>query len=263
MPSLIMTEAMIDGRVLEIGEHAQAAARGTIVLLHEALGSVSHWRDFPVQLGEATECSVIAYSRVGHGKSEGEPQRRSYAFLERQADHVLYLLVKQLQIERPILFGHSEGAALAALFAAAHPELPLAIVLEAPIFVPEETTFDGMRNAIRVYESTDLKEKLGRHHRDPDAVFRAWAEPWSGNEMGTYNLEARLRSIKCPVLVIQGDRDEFATVKQADILREYVRDAHIDIIPECGHTPHREKPAVVLGLVLNFLNQILSNGTSN
>jgi pimeloyl-ACP methyl ester carboxylesterase len=253
----VSSRVVADGQELEVQQHVVSSGAPTIVLLHEALGSVSHWRDFPLLLAESTQHNTVSYSRVGHGESSGSPERRSYDYFARQAD-VLRSLLDRLNIDRPVLFGHSEGASISILFAAAHPDSAAALVLEAPILVIEDVTVNGLRKAVEAYRTTDLSRRLARHHRDADAVFRAWVEPWVEHwisaELGISRLRESLKSIHCPVLAFQGDNDEYATSKQLEVLRECVPSAHISTIADCGHTPHREKPDAVLRMVAQFLS---------
>jgi pimeloyl-ACP methyl ester carboxylesterase len=242
-----------DGQDLEMRQHIVSSDVPTIVLLHEALGSVSHWRDFPLLLAESLQHNAVSYSRVGHGESGGSPERRSYDYFQRQSDIVLRSILDQLQIDRPVLFGHSEGAAIGILFAASYPDSVAALILEAPILVIEDVTVQGLHKAVEAYRTTELRRRLARYHRDADAVFRAWVEPWIGAELAGNRLQQSLENIHCPVLALQGDKDEYATTKQLELVREYVPSAHISSIADCGHTPHREKPDAVLQLISQFL----------
>jgi pimeloyl-ACP methyl ester carboxylesterase len=248
-----------DGQELEVEQNIVSSGAPAIVLLHEALGSVSHWRDFPLLLAESTQHNTVSYSRVGHGESSGTPERRSYEYFERQARVVLRSVLTQLKIDRPVLFGHSEGAAISILFAASSPDSVAALILEAPILIIEEVTVDGLRKAVEAYRTTELRRRLERYHRNADAVFRAWVEPWLGAELGGDLLRESLAKIHSPILAFQGDNDEYATPRQLDLLQECVPSAQISSLPDCGHTPHREKPDAVLQLVLQFLSQQSSN----
>jgi pimeloyl-ACP methyl ester carboxylesterase len=247
------------GNELEVQQHIVSSGAPAIVLLHEALGSVSHWRDFPLLLAESTQHNTVSYSRVGHGESSGAPERRSFQYFERQACVVLQSVLDQLKIERPVLFGHSEGAAIGILFAASRPDSVAALILEAPILVIEDITVEGLHKAVEAYRATDLRRRLERYHRDADAVFRAWVEPldqtWLGAELGGDLLRQSLAKIQCPTLAFQGDDDEYATSRQLDLLKEYVPSAQVSTMLDCGHTPHREKPDAVLQLVSQFLRE--------
>jgi pimeloyl-ACP methyl ester carboxylesterase len=245
----------IAGRQLETQHITVAHPRGTIVLLHEALGSVSHWRDFPQRLAERCEMNILLYSRIGHGWSEGPPLPRSRRYFEHQALEMLPALLAQFAIERPVLLGHSEGAAIALIYTAKHPETVRALVLESPILRIEPASATGMAMAERAWAETDFRERLARHHRDPDAVFAAWLSIRESDSLLALPLEAELPPVRCPLLVLQGEHDEYATSLQTDALRPLAPQMRLVRLPGCGHTPHREQPEVVLELIGDFLSQ--------
>jgi pimeloyl-ACP methyl ester carboxylesterase len=246
----------IAGQQLETKHIAVPNARGTIVLLHEALGSVSHWRDFPERLAERCAMNVLLYSRLGHGQSEGPPSSRSRRYFEHQSLEVMPALLAQFTIERPVLLGHSEGAAIALIYASTHPENVRALVLESPILRAEPASATGMALAERAWRETDFRERLARHHRDPDAVFAAWLSIRESDSLLTLPLEAHLPPIRCPLLVLQGEHDEYATILQIDALRPLAPQMRVVALPEIGHTPHREQPEIVLELIEGFLGQL-------
>ena len=245
----------IAGKQLEIRHIIVARPRGTIVLLHEALGSVSHWRDFPDRLAERCEMNVLLYSRLGHGQSEGPPAERSRRYFEQQSLEVLPALLAAFAIERPVLLGHSEGAAIALIYAAHHPENARALVLESPILRAEPASAAGMAMAERAWRETDFRERLARHHRDPDAVFAAWLSIRDSDTLLSLPLETHLPPVRCPVLVLQGGHDEYATSLQTDALRPLAPQMRLVHLPEHGHTPHREQPELVLEWIQDFLSQ--------
>jgi pimeloyl-ACP methyl ester carboxylesterase len=244
------------GRQLETLHITVQRARGTIVLLHEALGSVSHWRDFPERLAERCEMDVLLYSRLGHGQSEGPPETRSRRYFEKQSLEVLPALLAHFAVGSPVLLGHSEGAAIALIYAAMHPEKVRALVLESPILCAEPASAAGMALAERAWQETDFRERLSRHHRDPDAVFSAWLSIRESDSLLTLPLEAYLPSVRRPVLVLQGDRDEYATSLQMDALRPLAPQMLLVQLPDTGHTPHRERPEVVLDEITGFLRHL-------
>jgi pimeloyl-ACP methyl ester carboxylesterase len=248
----------IAGRQLETQYITAQRSRGTIVLLHEALGSVSHWRDFPQRLAEQCAMDVLLYSRLGHGQSEGPPAPRSRRYFEYQSLEVLPALLAHFAIERPVLFGHSEGAAIALIYAANHPEKARALVLESPILRAEPAATTGMAIAERAWRETDLRERLARHHRDPDAVFAAWLSIRESDSLLTLPLEAHLPPLRCPLLVLQGEHDEYATHLQTDALLPLAPQMRLIRLPDIGHTPHRGQPELVLELIEIFLSQSLA-----
>jgi pimeloyl-ACP methyl ester carboxylesterase len=250
----------IAGQQLETRHIIVARPQGTIVLLHEALGSVSHWRDFPDRLAERCQTNVLLYSRIGHGQSEGPPAQRSRRYFEHQSLDVLPALLAAFAIERPVLLGHSEGAAIALIYAAHqaanHPKAARALVLESPILGAEPASAAGMAMAERAWRETDFRQRLARHHRDPDAVFAAWLSIRDSDSLLSWPLATHLPPIHCPVLVLQGEHDEYATSLQADALRPLAPQMHLVRMSGMGHTPHREQPELVLELIQGFLNQL-------
>jgi pimeloyl-ACP methyl ester carboxylesterase len=250
---IALSRVRVDGRVLEVGRYGWLGDAPTLVLLHEALGSVRHWRNFPQLLCRTTNCNALLYSRAGHGHSEGPVDPRSFEYLEYQSSVVLRSLMKGARLHRPVLFGHSEGAAIAMLFASRFPESIRALILESPVVLVEPTTINGVHAARKAWETTDFRERLGRYHRDPEPVFNAFIDPWLANPANTASFRQHLKSITCPTLVLQGDRDEYATSLQTRVLSECLPEAEVAIIPNCGHTPHRERPDLVLDHVARFL----------
>jgi pimeloyl-ACP methyl ester carboxylesterase len=246
----------IAGRRLETQRIAVPHPRGTIVLLHEALGSVSHWRDFPQQLAEHSEMDVLRYSRIGHGQSEGPPEERSRSYFEQQSLEVLPALLAHFEIFRPVLLGHSEGAAIALIYAAMHPKKVCALVLESPILCLEPASASGMALAERAWRETDFRDRLARHHRDPDAVFAAWLSIRDSGSLLTVPLEDHLPPVRCPLLVLQGEQDEYATSLQTDALRPLAPHMQFVRLADTGHTPHRERPEIVLDQIAAFLRQL-------
>ena len=162
---------------------------------------------------------VLIYSRLGHGQSEGPPVPRSRRYFEQQSLEVLPALLAHFAIERPVLLGHSEGAAIALIYATMHPEKVRALVLESPILRAEPASAAGMAMAERAWQETDFRERLARHHRDPDAVFAAWLSIRDSDSLLTLPLEAHLPPVRCPLLVIEGEHDEYATSLQMEALR--------------------------------------------
>ena len=248
----------IAGQQLETHHITRPRSRGTIVLLHGALGSVSHWRDFPARLAERCAMDVLLYSRLGHGQSAGPPAQRSRRYFEQQSLEVLPALLAQFAVERPVLLGHSEGAAIALLYAANYPEKVRALVLESPILRPEPASAAGMAMAERAWRETDFRERLARHHRDPDAVFAAWLSIRDSDSMLSLPLETNLPPVRCPLLVLQGEHDEYATSLQTDALRPLAPQMQLVRLPDTGHTPHRERPEVVLELIESFFIHLLA-----
>lgn len=256
MRDLALSRIKIAGKELEIARCEAYPERPTIVFLHEALGSVSHWKRFPLKLAHAAKCNALVYSRVGHGDSEGPVEMRSLSYMDRQARTVLGPILEKLQIPRPVLFGHSEGAVISLFFASAFPNASRALIVEAPVITTETVTVTGMAKIRDAYETLDLKRRLGRHHRDPDAVFGAFTKPWLTTEAGFREFMENLHRVTCPALIVQGDRDEYASVEQSSILASHVPHARVEIVANCGHSPHREHPDAIIDLVCGFLSSL-------
>jgi pimeloyl-ACP methyl ester carboxylesterase len=244
------------GRRLEVQHIEKPHPQGTIVLLHEALGSVSHWRDFPQRLSDRCDMNVLVYSRIGHGQSEGPPESRSRNYFRHQSLEVLPALLAHFAIAHPVLLGHSEGAAIALIYAATYPERVRALILESPILRMEPAAAAGMALAERAWRDTDFRERLMRHHRDPDAVFAAWLSIRDSDSLLTLPLEQHLPPVRCPLLMLQGEHDEYATSLQGDALRPLAPQMELVHLAGGGHTPHREEPDLVLDHIAAFLNQL-------
>ncbi len=246
-------------------------AREPIVLLHEALGSISHWRDLPERLAAATGREVLVYSRPGHGWSEGPPEPRTRRYYEQQALEVLPAMLQHFGITHPVLLGHSEGAAIALIYAAQseaaqsqdaeghaaqHHHAARALILESPILVGEPAAAAGMAIAERAWHETDFRSRLARHHRDPDSVFAAWLSIRGSESLLRAPLAAVLPVIETPILLLQGERDEYATALQVEALRPIAPHLEAVILPGLGHTPHREQRELFLEHVMAFLSRL-------
>lgn len=234
--------------------------RDLIVFLHEGLGSISMWRDWPAVVCAATGCRGLVYSRYGYGQSTPRPhdEARGVDYLHRQAGEDLPALLHALGLQavRPILFGHSDGASIALLHAALFPDTARAIVVAAPHIFVEDLTLAGIREAKGLYQTTDLPQRLGRHHRDADSVFSAWVDTWLLPEFRDWNIEALLPRIKCPVLAMQGEGDEYGTLDQIRGIARKVPQTTLLEIPDCGHTPHRDQPTAVINGIRGFLQAL-------
>jgi pimeloyl-ACP methyl ester carboxylesterase len=234
--------------------------RPTIIFLHDSLGCIQLWRNFPEKLGEMTQCNVLVYDRQGYGKAAPftDPERDNI-YLEKEAD-VLNDLLEATGIENVILFGHSDGGSIALIAAAKYPEKVAGIITEGAHIFVEEVTLIGIREAIKCYQTTDLKTKLEKYHGDKtEAMFWAWAKTWTTEEFRDWNIENFLPHIKCPALIIQGEKDEYGTLDQVEgIVTRTTGKATKFIIPNIGHTPHKETPELVLEKSAEFINAVLS-----
>ncbi len=223
-----------------------------IVLLHEGLGSISMWRDFPEQLAQATGHQVIAWSRRGHGHSDHLPAKRDPDYMHHEADALIALL-DHLAIERAHLFGHSDGGSIALIAAARRPDRVATLTLEAPHVLVEQVTVDSITKVKAVYQSTDLGQKLGRHHADGDHTFWRWNDIWLDPRFRDWNIEDVLPGIRAPALLIQGYDDEYGTMDQLDRIAAVLPVTRRLALEACGHSPHRDQTQAVLEATRAFL----------
>lgn len=251
-----MKHLTIHGLKLEYRDiPATDPGRPPIVLLHEGLGCVAMWRDFPQKLAAATGCRVVAYSRPGYGGSDPYPEPRTPRYMHREGQEILPALLAELGIEKPVLVGHSDGGSITLIFAGSYPEAALAIAVMAPHEFVEEETLAGIRAARTVWEATDWPAKLARYHRDAPQVFSDWNDCWLSPEFRDWNIEGVLPAIRCPVLAIQGEDDEYATMRQIDVIAEHVPGTRLLKLARCGHTPQRDQEAKVIAALVELVEQ--------
>jgi len=246
------------GRRLEyrwIGPRGDEAP--TLVFLHEGLGSASLWRDFPDRLAAATGCGALVYSRAGYGRSDPIDLPRPVAFMHHEAA-VLAEVLERTCVVDPVLVGHSDGASIAIIYAGsdAGPR-PRALLLEAPHVFTEPHGLAGIAAIRETYATTGLRERLARHHRHVDVAFRGWNDVWLDPDFRAWNIEAYLPRIAAPVLVVQGEDDEYGTWAQVDAIRAGTGGrVEVLAVPACGHAPHREHPDVVLAAMARFVRAL-------
>jgi pimeloyl-ACP methyl ester carboxylesterase len=250
----------IDGASLEyrmIGARPDAAP--TIVMLHEGLGSVSTWGSFPAALAAKTGAGVLVYSRAGYGRSSTVALPRPLDYMQREATGVLPQLLEAIGFRRGILLGHSDGASIAAYYAGSVQDHRVrALVLMAPHFFTEPEGLAEIRDVRSVYETTDLRARLARHHADVDVAFRGWNEAWLDPGFQDFDITEALGYIRVPILIVQGLDDRYGTVRQVEAAQEecYCPVEPL-LLPDCGHAPQREKPAETLAAVADFIDRIL------
>lgn len=248
----------MEGRRLEYrraGPPPEAAP--TLVFLHEGLGSASLWRDFPEQLGAATGCGTLAYSRAGYGASDPVPLPRPVRFMHDEAA-VLSGVLRAAGIREFILVGHSDGASIALIFAGdGHRPGLRALVLEAPHVFTEPHGLASIARIGEAYRTTGLRERLARHHgANTDVAFRGWNDVWLHPDFAAWNIEEYLPRIRVPMLLVQGLDDEYGTWRQIDAIREQAGGpVEVLAIPACGHAPHREHPETVLKAAADFIRR--------
>ena len=238
---------------------AARAKRPEILLLHEGLGSVSMWRDFPRRLAEATGCRTLAYSRGGFGRSSPRTRPYTLRFMHEEAAEVIPRLRERLGIERPVLVGHSTGASMGLVHAGANRWPVAAVAAMAPLTTVENSNVESIREARRQYETTDWREKLGRHHDDVDGVFYGWNDTWLQSSFRAWNILADIEAIACPILAILGEDDPYSSAGQVEAIRLHARrspQVRILRIPECGHAPHRDRAEVVIPAIADLVKGV-------
>jgi pimeloyl-ACP methyl ester carboxylesterase len=232
----------------------------TIVFLHEGLGSTSAWRDFPSGVAHAAGCSALVYSRRGHGRSDPLNGPRPISFMHDEALDVLPAVIDHFRLETTILFGHSDGGSIALIHAGTRRRPIRALVLEAPHVFVEDRTIESVTRMRDEYVTTDLRKRLERHHgANTNGVFRGWNDVWLMPEFRSWNIEEYLPGIDCPVLLIQGEDDEHGTIAQLDAIERQVQGpVERLLLPDCGHSPHRDHPQAVLATTARFIRDVLS-----
>jgi len=228
--------------------------RPTLVFLHEGLGCIAFWRDFPQQVARATGCRTLVFSRQGYGNSDPAPGPRTPRYMHEEALEMLPATLAALDIHRPVLVGHSDGASIALIHAGAFPEQVAGLAVMAPHVWVEEEALAGIRLAGEAWNSTDWPVKLARYHQDGERVFHDWHDTWLSPAFRDWNIESSLSRITAPVLAIQGEDDEYATLRQIEVIAERARgEVELLKLADCRHSPHRDQPAAVLGALGQFV----------
>ncbi len=231
-----------------------APNRPTLVFLHEGLGSIAQWKTFPDTIAAATGCGTLIYSRYGFGQSDPLAEPRDIDYLAHEALVALPAVLSARGIVDPILIGHSDGATIALLFASDARWTTRAIVIEAPHVFVEDVGLEGIARAREAYRDSDLRQKLGKYHRDVDAMFDGWAETWLRPAFRAWNIEARLPDVRCPALLIQGLDDPYGTMAQVDAITRQVRGpVQVMLLPACAHIPHVECQSAVRDAMVGFI----------
>jgi pimeloyl-ACP methyl ester carboxylesterase len=222
-----------------------AARTPVVVFLHEGLGSVAMWKDFPERFCRANSLRGLVFSRPGYGRSTPRPADEHWApdFMHAQAHEVLPPLFAALGIERPWLFGHSDGGSIALLHAARFEVAGLVVV--APHVFVEAVSIASIEQARAAYATGDLRSRLARYHDDPDSAFGGWNGAWLAPAFRGWNIEAELAPIRCPVLAVQGEQDAYGTLAQIRAIQARLPKTRLLVIPDCGHSPHRDQPALL------------------
>jgi len=240
-----------------IGPRPDAAP--TLVLLHEGLGCVGLWGDFPDKLQAATGAGVFVYSRAGYGRSSPVKLPRPLTFMHEEAREVLPKLLDAIGFRRGLLLGHSDGASIAAIYAGSVQDHRVrGLILIAPHFFTEDSGIAEIARAKDAYATTDLRQKLARWHADVDNAFRGWNDAWLDPDFRKWDITEPLAYIRVPILIVQGEDDRYGTPRQIEVARqECYCPVEVALYSGVGHSPHREAPALLLASVSEFANRLL------
>lgn len=252
----------MEGRIIDVhgkklyAEYSNSNEnKPTIVFLHDSLGSVELWRDFPVKLAAETECNTLIYDRLGYGQSfPMATHERENNYMETEAD-VLNDLLEALNIPEVILFGHSDGGTIALITAAKYPKKVKSVICEAGHIFVEDATVKGVADALHAFNTTNLSERLQKYHGEKvEMLVKAWTKIWLSDRFRDWNIEYLLKDIQVPLLFIQGENDEYGTLKQVEKTISGINGSSEKfIIPHVGHTPHKEVPEIVLKKSVEFI----------
>ncbi len=253
----------VGGKRLEVAWHGPAPDEApTLIFLHEGLGCVAMWRDFPQELAAATGCRALVYSRLGYGRSDPCPLPRSVSYMHDEGLEVLPELLTVAGIREYILIGHSDGGSIALIFAGGTPATSLrGVITEAAHVFCEELSVQSIEAAKDAFQHTNLREKLIKYHgNNVDCAFWGWNGVWLDPEFLHWNLEEYLPRINVPLLVMQGQDDQYGTIAQVEaIARQAGAGAEVVMLPACGHSPHREQRAATFEAMKNFVAEIFRN----
>lgn len=232
----------------------------TLVLLHQGLGSAGQWGDFADRLSAATGAGVFAYSRVGYGRSSPAKLPRSLDFMHVEAREILPRILDAIGFREGLLVGHSDGASIAAIYAGSVQDHRVrGLVLMAPHFIVEDVTMKAIVNIRKSFdENAELRQQFARRHDDAAATVHGWSDVWLNNDVSAWDLREDIAFIRVPVLIIQGENDDFGTIRQIEIAKDQCY-CPVDslMLPGIGHIPHREAPDVVLKAIAEFSGRLL------
>lgn len=235
-----------------------------MVFLHEGLGSVSMWRNFPDQLCQALGCRGLVYSRPGYGNSTPRAADDHWApdFMHRQADEVLPAFLRAVGVhvqKQPLwLFGHSDGGSIALLYATHHPKALAGAIVVAPHILVEEVSIASIAQARNAYLETDLRQRLARHHADPDSAFWGWNDIWLDPGFRPWRIDDQLGRITCPLMAVQGVDDAYGTLEQIRGIARKVPQCELLELQACGHSPHKDQPDRLIAAVTHFFQRAVT-----
>lgn len=251
----------IDGASLFVRKLAPPNIDNTktpVIFLHDSLGSAALWRKYPEIISLGSQREVYIYERRGHGHSSPlESHVRDSRYLENEAD-LIPAVLKELSVKKVILYGHSDGASISLIAAGKFPALVKGLIVEAPHIFAEDITIEGVRRTVERKNETRIIDKLKKYHREKaETIFRAWGETWLNPAYHSWNIEKFLKNIASPVLVIQGENDEYGTARQMTGISQNAKGrVELRLLPKMGHNPHNEDPSAVSRIALEFLRDL-------
>lgn len=252
MPFVDVGGARLEVERIDVGR----ASAAPIVMLHEGLGSVAMWKDFPHRVAHSANRNVLVYSRAGYGRSSPAKLPYGVRYMHDEALVVLPRLLDACAIERPILLGHSDGGSIAVIHAAAAGRPVAGLVLMAPHVVVEDVSIASIAAAKVAWRTTDLRARLARHHDDVDGAFAGWNDVWLHPDFRAWNIEDHVRDVRCPILAIQGEDDEYGTMDQIERIERLAPDVELVRLADCRHSPHRDQPEAVLEALVRFVDRL-------
>jgi len=246
----------IAGQQLEWARIGTDRPGPTLVFLHEGLGSVALWRDFPRKVADATKRPALIYSRAGYGRSTALAMPRTPRYMHDEALLTLPALLDAFGIVDTILIGHSDGASIALIHAGASGRPVRGLALMAPHVMVEDVSIASIEAAKVAWRATDLRARLSRHHDDVDAAFAGWNDIWLHPDFRAWSIEDETRRVRCPVLAIQGEDDEYGTMAQIERIAELAPDVDLVRLADCRHSPHRDQPDAVIEALVRFVDRV-------
>ena len=231
-----------------------------LVFLHEGLGSIGLWKNFPGELSARTGCSALVYSRYGNGFSEQLSGKREVGYMHEEARTALPAVLEAFDVQNAVLIGHSDGASIALIYAGEIGARVRAVVAEAPHVFVEDLSVASIAQAKTAYETTDLPARLARYHADAGKTFYGWNDIWLHPDFRAWNIRDAVRGIRVPMLLVQGANDEYGTIAQLEAIREDARESAVDTLylANCGHAPHRDRAELVTAAVAAFVKSAAS-----
>lgn len=249
------------GRTVE-AEFIEGARAGApvLVFLHEGLGSIALWKEFPHALSAATGCSALLYSRYGNGFSEVLREQRAVEYMHDEARSALPAMLDAFDVRDAVLVGHSDGASIALIYAGEIGSRVRAVIAEAPHVFVEDLSVQSIAGAKELFESTDMPQRMARYHEDPARTFYGWNDIWLHGDFRAWNIRRAVKGIRVPLLLLQGANDEYGTAAQLDAIREDASAANVDtlLLANCGHAPHRDRAALVTACAAAFIENAVS-----